>query len=711
MKTTKRLHLLEPNIARRYIGGGRGEEVNFVRVPSNIGIRQLQEDVENGAAHFAPLLPLAKEIADREKSGGDDTVQLIILEVDCAEDGRMAAAYLEAVANKAHWERQFGEQNPFQSEETDSCTAADYNGQAEEEEEQGLYREDESGDQGEETPDLSDDDWDEDEDGEDESEDFEDSDYQVSSNRIPILPYYSLGLKDEPQATLELGLGTMRDAALARSKNHMPYWTRLQGGCALIEAPFSPYQDPFSGTPRDTVDFEDYIARFTHCERIYLVAIGMPDRKDFSLDDDVANRYLQTIGMYRLLYVAKEVKLTSTKAQKEAYYESIFLSGLAQKGLTLPARMSAKKALSAIMLFEGDGLCGVISRCVDYVAAQAGSGKTNSDAWRSLETLREITGLNKAAEAKGSLDASPHARQSYRRHFLYRDEVLAYFGRFLDALKLQRIRIGRYHLQEGERIHNTILFLGAPGTGKSESAKYLARMLFEENLIPGQRVTTVSGAQLKAPYLGQTAPRVRELIAKSDILFIDEMYSLMATDGRGEADSYSKEALAELLLGIEENPHKVFILAGYGGSDENEEADYMRSFLEENPGIRSRISMTIPFRSYKKDELVAITHLIAKEQDYELTAEADPILEAYFEKKIKSPNFGNARDARNLVDQMHRQAIRRLAAGRKSLEDADLSGRELSVLTKEDAKKAAKVLLESAERLSGTGSERHYGFA
>lgn len=698
--TLNRLHLTSPNTARRYIAGGRGEQVNFIRVPENLGLSALQEDVANGANHFAALLPLAREINTKIRNGDDSSAQLVILEADCAEDGRMAAAYLESVAYQAEQDRLLPDfSDDRETEEDQTFVSAAYSWEEENEEEDGLIQ-DAGVTVGEEDEEVQD----------EEDQDFADVDYMVSPLRIPILDFDSLGALNVQGAEPEILFGNMQNAAMTQYRRHMPYWTRLHGGSVLIEDTFRLDLNPFHQPPRENVDFEDRIARFLNCRRIYLVVLGKPNKETAPFfDEDAANRFLQTIGMYRILYAAKDLTLHTTKARKDAYYRNIFLSCLAAKQLTLPKRINENKMIAAISQFANDGLCSALSGCVDYVAMQARGGKNSTAAWRSLETIRAVSGLEKPAEDVESLQSSSDARENYRKHFLYRDDVLSYFARFLDALKLQKLRAGKYHITSNDQIHNTLLFLGAPGTGKSESAKYLAKMLYEEKLIPGKVVVTVSGAQLKAPYVGQTAPRVRALVAKADILFVDEIYSLMSSDGLGETDSYSKEALAELLLCIEENPKKVFILAGYGGTDEKDEDDYVKSFLQENPGLRSRISMTIPFRSYREDELVAITHLLAKEQDLELSNAADPILASFFEKRKKCANFGNARDARNLVVAMHRQAVHRLAARYPRLNDADLSRKELSALTVEDAKNAVTHLLSSSEQLSGTAG-RHFGF-
>ena len=101
----------------------------------------------------------------------------------------------------------------------------------------------------------------------------------------------------------------------------------------------------------------------------------------------------------------------------------------------------------------------------------------------------------------------------------------------------------------------------------------------------------------------------------------------------------------------------VVIVAGYPA--------LMTAFLESNPGLRSRFAREIHFPDYSPAELVAITEKLATDRDYRIEPEARAALDRIYDEVARQSRFGNARYARNLLEQaMSRQAVR-LAAGER----------------------------------------------
>ena len=103
----------------------------------------------------------------------------------------------------------------------------------------------------------------------------------------------------------------------------------------------------------------------------------------------------------------------------------------------------------------------------------------------------------------------------------------------------------------------------------------------------------VDRSEIVAGYVGQTALKTKEKIdeAMGGILFIDEAYTL----AKGEND-FGQEAIDTLLKAMEDHRDEfIVIVAGYDGP--------MESFLQSNPGLKSRFNEYIHFDDYSEEEL------------------------------------------------------------------------------------------------------------
>ena len=110
-------------------------------------------------------------------------------------------------------------------------------------------------------------------------------------------------------------------------------------------------------------------------------------------------------------------------------------------------------------------------------------------------------------------------------------------------------------------------------------------------------------------YVGHTAKQTNEVIqsALGGILFIDEAYALC----RDKNDIFGLEAIDALVKAIEDyRDDLVVILAGY--------KDEMESFLEMNPGLKSRFPNVIDFEDYTASEMVQIADITAKSKGYRI---------------------------------------------------------------------------------------------
>ncbi|BBP99283.1 CbbX protein [Burkholderia sp. SFA1] len=228
-------------------------------------------------------------------------------------------------------------------------------------------------------------------------------------------------------------------------------------------------------------------------------------------------------------------------------------------------------------------------------------------------------------------------------------------------------------------------FSGNPGTGKTTVALRMAQVLHRLGYIRRNHLVSVTRDDLVGQYIGHTAPKTREVLkrAMGGVLFIDEAYYLYRPENERD---YGQEAI-EILLQTMENQRDdlVVILAGYEAR--------METFFHSNPGFRSRIAHHLVFPDYAPDELLQIAEHMLTDMHYRFDDDARQAFEAYLERRIKQPNFANARSVRNALDRARlRQANRLFAAAERGSGAADANA--LMQLDASDIR-ASRVFIDS----------------
>ncbi len=299
-------------------------------------------------------------------------------------------------------------------------------------------------------------------------------------------------------------------------------------------------------------------------------------------------------------------------------------------------------------------------------------------------------------EADGSLDAditpSQEAESNDENKFIGNiteaeeavslEEMLSELNGLIGMLGVKKevnnlvnlLKICKIRQEKGLEIpptNNHLVFLGNPGTGKTTVARILAKIYHCLGVLSKGQLVEVDRSGLVAGYMGQTGIKVMEVVekAKGGILFIDEAYALST----GQEGDFGKEAIDVLNKAMEDfRDDLIVIVAGYH--------DEMQDFLDANPGLRSRFNRTIEFPNYSASELITIMRNRAAKLDYTITDEAVEHIEVYFNEVLEYPpeNFGNARSARNYLDNAINNQANRL------VNMADFSDDELTIISLAD---------------------------
>lgn len=199
------------------------------------------------------------------------------------------------------------------------------------------------------------------------------------------------------------------------------------------------------------------------------------------------------------------------------------------------------------------------------------------------------------------------------------------------------------------------VFYGPPGTGKTTIARLLGKVYKALGLLKSGHLIETDRAGLVAGYVGQTATKVDEVVedAMDGVLFIDEAYALALN--KGDKD-FGQEAIDTLLKRMEDHRDRLaVIVAGY--------PDEMKTFINSNPGLKSRFNRFYYFDHYEPADLLRIFDMFMRNASFTLTGPARrgilQLLSEFYENRDRT--FGNGRFVRNLFERMVERQANRVA--------------------------------------------------
>lgn len=466
---------------------------------------------------------------------------------------------------------------------------------------------------------------------------------------LPIIPFKEA---DDYYNWQENDFSSFGNSFLASQKTNdtfVPYWAENEDKpvCISMENISFFRCDPIIDT----------LNSFRSNEQVYVLILHEENDFDsfnsfggFGGFDTFESNEDKNLNQIILSLTAEELEIPKTNSVS-LYYENIWKQMVTNSGCKLERKFPVHDFLLDIEKMNKEFSYDFLDKILKYALRNKEHGILRK---KDFQFMERFAGKRGPAEQKTETRS---AIRCLREDLIGMDQVKEQVMETVQVMKFNRLR--KEMGMKKSSYHNVHMMLGAPGTAKTTVAKLMGKIMEEEKLLPGSQFTCVNGAELKGMYVGHSAPKTKALFEENDIIVIDEAYSL--TGDRSEPDSFSREAIAQLVIELEEHAEdKLVIFAGYGGTDVDEKNNKMKEFIDANPGIKSRINSTFYFPSYTAPEMAEIFKKHAEMSGYELPENWKEPITAYFSTRVNDENFGNGREARALFEKVSVQMAKRI---------------------------------------------------
>lgn len=429
----------------------------------------------------------------------------------------------------------------------------------------------------------------------------------------------------------------------------------------------------------------EFLSKVFRNQTMFVLFIDMKDQSSndehFSFHSVDSEEFDAIRNSFILANACDSAIISFGNANSKNFYKNVLKESIKEKGFKVNRGFPYERVLNLAISINKNALCGMIEKIINYAIKDF----TETD----VPVLKSEHFCFIDSFMRSQIDKEEKANASVllNENLVGMEDIKQQVQDVVNVMKYNKLR--EKMKISGSRFHNVHVMLGAPGTAKTTVARYMGEMMFDEKLLKDNRFICINGAELKGKYVGHSAPKVQSIFRNHDVIIIDEAYSIVEEDGT--TDSFSNEAISQLIIELENHSEdKLIIFAGYGG-DVSEKNNRMQAFLDSNPGIKSRITSTFYFKSYSPKEMVQIFERIARNSNYTLQKGYEAFVENFFKTRVGMDDFGNGREARVLLETAVLFAAKRTMAQGK----VKYTKKDLTELMLEDIEAAALKMKES----------------
>ena len=364
---------------------------------------------------------------------------------------------------------------------------------------------------------------------------------------------------------------------------------------------------------------------------------------------------LQDLLASRAISVAKSLGHTAAEAGHVRV-------AIAETALDPDVRYERGRELRAMLPPAGDAIKlpklaesaeQLLELCVDEEAAIAALGPAKPPETEQLATTDDRGATPSANASISQTSRAPSDLMRDLDALVGLTAVKQQLRKVISVVEANRVRTEAGDQAVPQSLH--LVFTGNPGTGKTTVARLVAELYGATGALKGKKFKEATRADLVAQYVGHTAQQTERVIhsVRPGVLFIDEAYSLTPT----HQGDFAEECVATMVKSMEDYRSELAVIAaGY--------KEEMKTFVNSNPGLRSRFQTFIHFDDYSSSELLEIYRRFANESKILLADGVEEKVIRAIETARGREGFGNARFVRSLwEDSFANMAVRAASDG------------------------------------------------
>lgn len=280
-------------------------------------------------------------------------------------------------------------------------------------------------------------------------------------------------------------------------------------------------------------------------------------------------------------------------------------------------------------------------------------------AQKNKKSLADVLGMQKKNK-KDDEDAMPRPIQKNMESIVGMKEVAEELNNLYRLLQFQKARLKKGFAHSA--INSNFIICGERGTGKTQAAHVISKVLYDFGVLGNQTVTETDYTKLVANTSDETFENIKNLFDSSmgGVILVEDIQEFYSDN----PSAPGMEAITQLERAIREAEGNIAVIIT-GTKDD------LDKLLKVKYNFEDCFMNRVDLKGYSLAELCEIAKRIADKQSYIISEEAAIGLEKQLEREMKQPGFEYTRTVEEILDEAALHMAKRVSK-KRHLKDEDL---------------------------------------